>query len=175
VTDIATRCGGHDAGTPLVAGALRGYRTWLAACAEEVPVGALPLKSVQFPQVFWTPTLQACCLADEVVPGAPARHAAPARGCRCGIYGWYRPRDRRLVWAPVFGVIAATGTTLMGTHGFRAQEAAILAVVTRDSYIAKPCERAGIAVYRRRRQLVRDYPCEDLEALLDDHESNSHR
>jgi hypothetical protein len=171
MTDIATRCGAHDAGRVLVAGTLRGYRTWLPTGSEETPVGALPLKSVQFPQVYWSRTLQARCLADEValetVLGMAVGHGAPARGCRCGVYAWYRPRDRRLVPAPVFGVIAATGTILMGTHGFRAQEATILAIVTRERYIAQPCERAGIAVYRRRRHLVGDYPTEDLSALLD--------
>ena len=53
------------------------------------------------------------CLAHEdggiaAVP-VPVEHVAPAAGCRCRIYGWYQPHDLRMLYAPVFGVIAASG------------------------------------------------------------------
>jgi hypothetical protein len=174
MTNVSARCGGDSAGRPLVAGTLRGYRSWLPLRSDDLPAGALPLASVLIPLVIWTPTLHARCFAAEFAGGTrvfeqPAAHRAPAGGCRCGIYGWYRARDRRMVQAPVFGVIAASGMIVMGTHGFRAQQASIVAVVTHHRSVTKACERAGIAVYRRRRHLVRDYPTEDLTALLDDH------
>ena len=56
----------------------------------------------------------------------------------------------------------------MGDRGFRAEHAQIVAVVTWNKRVAAACAEAGIAVYRRRRDLLRDYPPEDLSALLDD-------
>lgn len=168
MTDISTRCGGNNSGTPFVAGELRGYRTWLRSHPDDVPAGMLPLRSVHLPYVSWTPILRARCLAADYGQ-ATKPHQVPAKGCRCGIYGWYRPRDRRIVPAPVFGVVAASGAIIMGTHGFRAEQATIVAIVSRDRDIAAACDRAGIAVYRRRRSLLRDYPTEDLTALLGHH------
>jgi hypothetical protein len=168
MTDISTRCGGNNSGKPFVAGELRGYRTWLRSHPDDVPAGMLPLRSVHLPYVSWTPTLRARCLAADY-GHATKPHQVPAKGCRCGIYGWYRPRDRRIVPAPVFGVVAASGAIIMGTHGFRAQQATIVAIVSRDRDIAAACDRAGIVVYRRRRSLLRDYPTEDLTTLLGDH------
>jgi hypothetical protein len=56
----------------------------------------------------------------------------------------------------------------MGERGFRAESVKIVAVVTRNRRVATACARAGISVYRRRRDLVRDYPPEDLSSLLAD-------
>ena len=132
MTDISTRCGGNNSGTPFVAGELRGYRTWLRSHPDDVPAGMLPLRSVHLPYVSWTPILRARCLAADYGQ-ATKPHQVPAKGCRCGIYGWYRPRDRRIVPAPVFGVVAASGAIIMGTHGFRAEQATIVAIVSRDA------------------------------------------
>jgi hypothetical protein len=172
MTELSLRCGGCDTGRPLVAGTLRGYRTWWALQYAELPLGALPLTSVQVPRVIWTPTLQARCLAAEFAVGVferPVEHQAPAGDCRCGIYAWYRPRDTRMAQATVFGVIAASGVIVMGSHGFRAQQARVVAVATNERRLTEACEHADIAVYRRRRRLVRDYPPEDLTALLGPH------
>jgi hypothetical protein len=70
-----------------------------------------------------------------------------------------RRRDRR---PPLDGAIQASGLILMGEPGFRAERARIAAVVTRNRRMAAACTQAGIAVYRRRRYLLRDYPPEDL-------------
>jgi hypothetical protein len=70
--------------------------------------------------------------------------------------------------ASVFGAIEASGLILMGERGFRAERARITAVVTRNRRVAAACTRAGIAVYRRRRDLLRDHPPDDLAALLGD-------
>jgi hypothetical protein len=173
MSQISGMCGGDD-GRPLVAGSLRGYRTWRLqrrgsfACAD-----ALPLTSVTR-RVVWGPTMTASCTPDVTanLGQGPAilvgDHAAPAAGCRCGIYGWYDPTDTGMLRAGVFGVVEASGLVLMGERGFRAERARIVAVVSRNRRLTAACEQAGIAVYRRRRDLVRDCPPEDLSALLGD-------
>src|SRR5262249_1407726 len=42
----------------------------------------------------------------------------------------------------------------------------ITAVVTRNRRLAAECEAAGISVFRRRRELLREYPPDDVTALL---------
>ncbi|HET6949996.1 MAG TPA: hypothetical protein VFI47_06465 [Acidimicrobiales bacterium] len=171
MSQISDACGGGD-GRALVAGSLRGYRTW--RLQRRPRAGALPLTSVTR-RVVWTPTLTARCTPDPTaVPGpgsstpADDDHPAPAPGCRCGVYGWYDPTDTGIVHARVFGVVEASGLVLMGDRGFRAERATVAAVVSRNRRLTAACARAGIAVYRRRRDLVRDYPPEDLSSLLGD-------
>ena len=173
MSQISGMCGGDD-GRPLVAGSLRGYRTWrLQRRGSSAGGDSLPLTSVTR-RVVWGPTLTACCTPDVMANPAhgPATvvsdHAAPAAGCRCGIYGWYDPTDTGMLRAGVFGAVEASGLVLMGERGFRAERARIVAVVSRNRRLTEACERAGIAVYRRRRDLVRDCPPEDLSALLQD-------
>ena len=173
MSQISGMCGGDD-GRPLVAGSLRGYRTWrLQRRGSSECRDTLPLTSVTR-RVVWGPALTASCTPD--VMASPALgpttvlgdHAAPAAGCRCGIYGWYDPSDTGMLRAGVFGVVEASGLVVMGERGFRAERARIVAVVSRNRRLTTACEEAGIAVYRRRRDLVRDFPPEDLSALLGD-------
>jgi hypothetical protein len=173
MSQISGMCGGGD-GRPLVPGALRGYRTWRLRRRRAPADGdSLPLTAVTR-AVVWGPTLTAGCTPESTDhPGSgPATpdgaHAAPAAECRCGVYGWYDPADTGILHARVFGVIEASGLVLMGERGFRAERARIVAVVTRNRRLTAACEQAGIAVYRRRRDLVRDFPPEDLSALLGD-------
>jgi hypothetical protein len=175
MNEIAEACGGGDGGRPLVPGSLRGYRTWRPAIRlGRHSDGMLPLTSVTRRHVAWTPTLTAGCMPPDVGSPSPgsstlqADHVAPQPGCSCGIYGWYAPGDTGIVDARVFGVIQASGLILMGERGFRAERAHIAAVVTRNRQVAAACSPAGIAVYRRRRDLLRDYPPEDLSSLLGD-------
>jgi hypothetical protein len=173
VSQISGMCGGDD-GRPLVAGSLRGYRTWrLQRRGSSASGDPLPLTSVTR-RVVWGPTLTACCTPDVTAssgqgPAIPVGdHRAPAVGCRCGIYGWYDPTDTGILRAGVFGVIEASGLILMGERGFRAERARIVAVVSRKRRLTEACEQAGIAVYRRRGDLVRDWPPEELSPLLGD-------
>ena len=173
MSQISGMCGAGD-GRPLVAGSLRGYRTWRLQRRRSRPSGdTLPLTSVTR-RVVWGPTLTARCTPDDManLTGAaatlPGDHAAPAAECHCGIYGWYDPADTGMLRARVFGVVEASGLVLMGDRGFRAERAKIVAVVTRNRRLTAACEQAGIAVYRRRRDLLRDCPPEDLSALLGD-------
>jgi hypothetical protein len=107
-------------------------------------------------------------MGGQSAPTLGDDHPAPQVGCGCGIYGWYTPSDTGMVSARVFGVIEASGLILMGERGFRAETVRVVAVVTRNRRVAAACARSGISVYRRRRDLVRDYPPEDLSALLAD-------
>lgn len=171
MSGIADACGGGENARSLVPGSLRGYRTWrLASRLENVPDGMLPMTSVTRRDVLWTPTMTASC-TPEVGPTARRRaedgsHAAPSSSCKCGIYAWYEPDDTALLRARVFGAVEASGLVLMGDRGFRAERARVTAVVTRRPRLAAACSRAGIAVYRRKRDLIRDHPPEDVTALL---------
>lgn len=170
---ISDACGGGDGGRALVPGSLRGYRTWrLLGRRAPVPEGALPLSSVTR-RVVWPPTLEARCTPPdpEWYAAAPsimplASHRSPSRGCDCGIYAWYAPDDSGILYARVFGAVEASGLVLMGDRGFRATRARIIAVVTRNRRLAAACAAAGVTVYRRRRDLLRDHPPEDLSGLL---------
>jgi hypothetical protein len=171
MSDMAA-CGGGDGGRPFVAGTLRGYRTWhpLTRWAH-VPDGALPLAAVAQREVVWRPSLTARCIPPRFAGvGQPAtvegHHNAPWSGCTCGIYAWYDPVDAGIFSARVFGAVQASGLILMGDRGFRAERARITAIVTRNRRIAATCADAGIEVYRRRRDLLREHPPEDLTSLL---------
>jgi hypothetical protein len=173
MSQISEACGGGDAGRALVPGSLRGYRTWrMLGRRAHVPDGALPLTSVTRRRVVWTPSLSARCEPNDAGSPGPwsatldSEHRAPQAGCSCGIYGWYDPTDSGIVSARVFGVVEASGLILMGERGYRAETVKITAIVTRNRRLAAACERAGIAVYGRRRDLLRDYPPEDLSSLL---------
>jgi hypothetical protein len=176
VSEISRLCGGGDADRSLVPGSLRGYRTWRPTRRSEVvPEGLLPLAAVSRRKVLWPAVLSARCLPLELPrrPGGeapedlpPDSHRAPETGCDCGIYAWYAPDDTRMMHARVFGVVEASGLVLMGERGFRAEHARVVAVVTRSRRVAAACEAAGIVVYRRRRDLVRAYPPEDVSELI---------
>jgi hypothetical protein len=169
MSHISDVCGGGESGRALVPGSLRGYRTWrLLDRRRRVPDGMLPLTSVSRRRVVWGRSLAARCEPFDPTDPVPSddEHHAPQDGCTCGIYGWYDPTDTGMVSARVFGVVQASGRVLMGERGFRAERATVTAVVTRNRRLAAACEAAGIAVYRRRRQLLRDHPPEDLSALL---------
>lgn len=168
-------CGGDSAGRPLVAGTLRGFRTWRPLTRwARVPEGALPLSAVTRRHVLWAPTLTAQCVSPQRLllrrPSSivPADHPAPSAACSCGIYAWYEPDDICILHARVFGTVEASGVILMGERGFRARRVRITAVVTRNRRLRAACAEAGIAVYRRPRDMVDDHPPEDVTSLLGD-------
>jgi hypothetical protein len=128
------------------------------------------LTSVTRRHVVWTPALSADCIADDPAGASllstDRGHSAPHAGCKCGIYAWYAPHDTAMLTARVFGVVRASGLVLMGDRGFRAERVQITAIVTRKRHVAEACARHGIAVYRRRRDLLRDHPPEDPTSLI---------
>jgi len=131
----------------------------------------LPLASMTRPQVTWPPELSASCTSIAFPPMNPSpppepMHRAPERDCHCGIYAWYSPDDARTFSAEVFGVVQASGLVMLGTSGYRAEHAQITAVATRRRRVAEECRDAGIAVYRRRRDLVADHPPDEVATLI---------
>lgn len=180
----------------LVPGALRGYRTWtvlpvglLASTGVSHVWGAPP--DVRPDDWSWRlqrlggalpegPLAQnverATCLRDSVPcpcpacspAGVTAGHEAPDPSCRCGIYGWYDPADTRIVRAPVFGAIEATGRTIVGTHGFRTSRARVLAIAaTGDRAIDRRLSARGYKVLPLRDDVLELYPPDDVRGLVD--------
>jgi hypothetical protein len=172
VSERSSARDGDDA-RGLVAGTLRGYRTWhlLPRCVDLTP-GSLPLASVTRPHVTWPPELSASCTPADAGfgrstgPPVVPDHPAPSSDCTCGIYAWYAPADARTLSAEVFGAVEASGVVLMGTHGFRAERARITAIATRSRRLSAACAEVGIPVYRRRRDLVAAHPPDDVSTLL---------
>lgn len=67
-------------------------------------------------------------------------HAAPAKGCTCGIYAWYSPAPRGAsAMTPdlVAGAVALWGQIELHAHGMRAQNATIVALALPFSWGAK--------------------------------------
>ncbi len=154
---------GFDGDTALVPGALRGYRQFRLA-----PDGLYPL--VQGALGPWSAQLQ------HAVCAIGGSHAAPDRGCSCGVYGWYHPDSDTGFVDQVSAVITAHGRTVLGERGFRAAQAHIDAVALPWSLWLRPAaagrarqmlrqEYPHTAVYRSRRRMVAERPGPDLTAL----------
>jgi hypothetical protein len=180
VSDGSVPGAGDGDDRELVAGTLRGYRSWRLV-PRDVPLepGVLPLASVTRPHITWPASLSASCTSVEFPPMRPLppptepTHHAPARDCHCGIYAWYSPPDAQTFAAEVFGVVQASGLVMLGTSGFRAEHAQITAVATRSRRVAEACDAAGIAVYRRRRDLLADHPPDDVSTLIGEEPTSS--
>ena len=173
MTDLSARPGTDEADPAFVAGTFRGYRAWRAISRWiRIPEGLVAsglghattghldfdLDTRCTPPESWSSR----CPPPEVADG----HTSPSMQCTCGIYAWYAPDDAGMLSARVFGVVEASGLVLMGDSGFRAERARIVAMATRNGRVASACAAAGIAVYRRRRDLLEDYPRDDLTSLL---------
>jgi hypothetical protein len=105
-------------------------------------------------------------------------HRAPKPGCSCGLHAWYDVADARAHALPgeVTAVVRASGTVLLGEHGWRAERAEVVAV-------ALPARRTSTDARRDRvrrvveaaypaaelvddvRELARRFPPDDLTAL----------
>ncbi|GAA1929246.1 hypothetical protein [Nocardioides marmoribigeumensis] len=86
-------------------------------------------------------------------------HAAPTRGCSCGLDAWYDAADARAHALPgeVTAVVRASGTVLLGEHGWRAERAEVVAV-------ALPGRRTSTDARRERvrRVVAAAYPHAEL-------------
>ncbi|SDO13520.1 hypothetical protein [Geodermatophilus sp. DSM 45219] len=149
----------------LVPGELRGYRRF--RLAED---GLRPPVHVAAGPWDW-PVERARCAVDDA-------HVPPARGCGCGLYGWYHPTSTGLGtgWGDVTAVVAARGRIVLGDSGFRAAAARVQAVSLPHRARLAPRRRRrwerllaerypGVPVYRSRRRMLRRHPPQDLSAL----------
>jgi hypothetical protein len=74
------------------------------------------------------------CVRDDCDVARAQSHSAPAPGCRCGIYGWYDLNDAMVEHSgEVLGVIEVSGRVILGTRGFRAERAKIVALAPNTS------------------------------------------
>lgn len=146
----------------LVVGELRGFRQFDLAGGALYPV-------VHAAQGPWDGLLErARCSHDP-------SHAAPVRGCTCGLYAMYRPGSGTVALGAANAVVAARGRVVLADRGFRAEAARVEAValpVTVMSPRAAARGRAALAarypgtrVYRSTRRMLRDHPPHDLAAL----------
>jgi hypothetical protein len=130
------------------------------------------LTSVTGRHIVWATTQRARCVPRDTAGSGrrPRRCQTTTRrrgqGATAASTGGMRRMTRHLD-ASVFGAIEASGRVLMGERG-SVRKSRITAVVTRNRRVAAACTQAGIAVYRRRRDLLRDHPPDDLSALLGD-------
>lgn len=121
-----------------------GYRTWKLKPVEETSaidlVGTSPLVLTGALGNPWrTPTMTATCrppgfhfggMQLGLHPGKPAPHPS----CTCGIYGSYTPVVTQVGGGIMFsGAIHATGRMHLGSKGFRAAEARIVALCIANS------------------------------------------
>jgi hypothetical protein len=170
---VQEMCTGDETVVP---GVLRGYRTWRINRSGK-------LASTAEPYLWRLSEQTAACVKPEAIlgpSGLPCScpicqtgrrpHGAPAGDCECGFYGWYSPRDARLVEAPVFGAIEVSGRILLGTHGFRAERARVLGLVLPDGPWADPlrwvCRANLVPTYGSRDELVEQLPPDDVSQLV---------
>lgn len=175
----------------VVPGALRGYRSFRVGSHEDQAA----LLSTGVPNAWTSPTLTARCLKPTPIGTVEqdcacdfcemSKHASPQADCACGIYGWYRPDDTRIVRANVLAVVEVSGRVILGTHGFRAEKVRIVALsfeYQRERYslsfydddaprhrlhdIARWCKDNGIQTFATNAEMIEAYPPEDVSALV---------
>lgn len=111
-------------------------------------------------------------------------HKSPEISCYCGIYAHYLPLESYTRNYPaVFGVIEASGKILMGTKGFRAEKAKILALggyghhnewfevsIPEQSRYAREsllefCDSIGVYYFDDVEEMIHQFPQVDLTSL----------
>ncbi|MFP5219623.1 MAG: hypothetical protein ACLGIG_07790, partial [Actinomycetes bacterium] len=98
----------------LVAGELRGYRQFDLVDGRLLPMVHAELGA-------WTADQRAVCALDP-------DHAAPVRGCTCGLYAMHRPGSATVSLGAANAVVAASGRVVLADRGFRAERARVEAV-----------------------------------------------
>jgi hypothetical protein len=145
---------------PLVPGGLRGYREWI--------VGTLGLRASNF-NYFWKPGINVadCRATDLDFP--EEGHKAPDAGCTCGLYARYR-WDRVSAhggWnGTAVGVIEASGRVILGTQGFRAEKAKIVALCIEDDIYKHPPLDPSIQFFDRIPDMLEAFPPQDVSELI---------
>ncbi|HSX02579.1 MAG TPA: hypothetical protein VLI05_04695 [Candidatus Saccharimonadia bacterium] len=162
---------GPNAQPLLVPAALRGYRAMKVRRLRDQPA-TWALHGIRTP--WRSGTMRAVCLATDDPCGD-----APNYNCSCGIYHSYTPNlgnDRPDLNLLI--VTASRGRVLLGTRGFRSQQARLLAAAPRPVYPAwraseplwqRQCQVMdclGIRVFPTLQALVEAFPPEDMSSLL---------
>lgn len=114
---------------------------------------------------------------------ASVRHRSPDLECTCGVYAHYLPLESyEKPRGCIFGVVEASGKILMGTKGFRAEKAKVVALggygpsnqffenteKTRGVYpddVVDFCTSIGVPYFPTVKQMVFEFPQTDLSSL----------
>lgn len=164
-------------GVDLVPGRLRGYRGWRLASA----VGERPLRltSLTANTVWpWTPTVRASCHRAEIIASGRGSFDplpphdpddVPNATCSCGFYA--RHRIDGIGTHPVTGVIEAWGRVEVGTLGFRAQMARLIALCMTNDWATHALSEELSALYRVQvfatpGDMLEAYPPHDVAELV---------
>jgi hypothetical protein len=135
--------------SPLVPGSVYGLRTWRVEVGDGPERLAGPLQGSAWPAGGW---MVARC-------GVGGEHAAPDRGCECGIHAWHPSRrSARSVMSSrrdMAGIVEAQGAVEVHDDGFRAERARPYAFVLTRSGNAKLVRRLAAAYVARVLELDR--------------------
>lgn len=131
----------------------------------------------------WTNgSLTSVCERFSVLGDTKEEHSSPYMECSCGIYAHYLPLESYERTYNIFGVIEASGRIFMGTKGFRAEKAKIVALSgygpctqwfttkekTRGIYppdVVDFCTSIGVPYFPTVKQMVYEFPQVDLSSL----------
>lgn|SRR5882757_401768 len=158
----------------LIIDSVLGYRQWSWKSNE--------LYSMH--QTDWSKGNQrAVCHRGNLNEDIEPDHEAPDPDCSCGIYAHYLPLESYHAWSDrVFGVIEASGRILMGTKGYRAEKAKIVALSGLGSHnewfeVSRPatpedtrsvvdfCTSIGVPYFSTVEKMVQEFPQQDLSSL----------
>lgn len=164
---------------PLVQGTLRGYREWQWG---HMAFPGYRRGAFLWPQnLVWTvnagdaPYHVSPWLSDtwnEAVCARLETHQVPYpdRGC-CGFYAKYRPQWNQIPRSvAVPGVIEAKGRIILGTKGFRAQQARIVALIKPETPYENnsifAAEAYGVPLFNTVEEALEAFPPHDVEELV---------
>lgn len=156
----------------LIIDSVRGYRQW--RWYEN--------KLISMRDTQWSKGLQVseCKKYSEAQEDT---HDSPQSDCTCGFYAHYLPLESYAYYNNrVYGVIEASGRILMGTKGFRAEKARIVALAGLGEHdewfgVTKPaipeevrglvdfCTSIGVPYFPTVEKMVHEFPQVDLSSL----------
>lgn len=122
----------------------------------------------------WTTATAVAECRDRFFARPHPEWQAPAAGCSCGLYAYYRPSTVRSGPAAVFGAVEVSGRVILATRGLKAERMRILALVAADDEEEHQLlQRYGVPTYRSHAALLEDFPPQDYSALVDVDESDA--
>ncbi len=140
-------------------------------------------KLLSMKQTEWERTVVSECKKYFDMSDQKDIHASPDENCTCGIYAHYLPLESYQHYDNhVFGVVEGSGKLLMGTRGFRAEKAKIVALAGLGSHgewfnVEKPafpeetkslvdfCTSIGVPYFSDVEKMIHEFPQSDLSSL----------
>lgn len=159
----------------LILESVRGYKQWTWDSDRKL--------ISMFPADWTNGSLTSTCSRYDIdMDKSSATHVSPDVSCTCGIYAHYLPLESYEKTKNIFGVVECSGKLLMGTKGFRAEKAKIVALAgygpctqffetrkkTRGEYpedVVDFCTSIGVPYFPTVKQMVYEFPQIDLTSL----------